>query len=282
MRFFHLCARNGNYHYVARIPVDLQQHFPRQTLYFSLHTKDFTFAKAQAGAVESELFAIYSVLRSPMIDSTLADYMVNKFLLARLIKVRQRDQRSARASKSRKIEITTEEASFEAQGMSLSTVEGRGNRVAYLQAKVEELKADLDYNKGKSEAVQVARRYSKDKSIRLKPEEREWLGRRLQDAEIESLEWDIEVIKQNKREFQGRIDELKKKCDGGYILLADVCQKFIADYASKQNPPNLARERLCEMETGILLSLIGNIPINSVNRMETITSLKMSLRKNNC
>lgn len=277
MRIFHLIRRNQVFYYVSRVPVDLQQHFPLNTIQFSLKTKDYAFAAAETGAINSELMLIYSMLRSPMIDAKLASYIVNKFLLARLVKVMQRDQQSPRASLGRRREIEAEEESFNSRGMGLTSMPDRENRAAYLQEKIDELRQDLLCSSGLQQVPDALKRYGK--GIKASRTEKTWLGRKLQDAEIEALEIEKEVIILNKARLLPRIGELKRACEGGFMLLSEVIDKFVEYYPTTLKRQDTDAQKDCERECATLLQLVGDLPIATVNGMETLTTLKKALQR---
>jgi hypothetical protein len=80
MRSLHIIRRGNRYHYVCRIPADLQNLFPFPTIYKSLRTDDVKCARLLASTEEYRAQQLFLQLRSGMFNKDYEKYLIASYL----------------------------------------------------------------------------------------------------------------------------------------------------------------------------------------------------------
>lgn len=80
MRPLHIIRRGNRYHYVCRIPADLQSLFPFPSIYKSLRTGDVKSARILASAEEYRIQQLFLQLRSGMFDKDYEKNLIASYL----------------------------------------------------------------------------------------------------------------------------------------------------------------------------------------------------------
>jgi len=277
MRPLHIIRRGNRYHYVCRIPADLQSLFPFPTIYKSLRTGDVKSARILASAEEYRIQQLFLQLRSGMFDK---DYEKN--LIASYLK--------------HHLNILEAKATG-----TTSHCENPANVKSKLKKEDQFFDAWAeDYGLSADELRQFKQEFYQRLSNKMtdmiaKGDASEWpiIGKlpRLSKEDLKALE--IKILNVNKQLFEaecsmyagdwGKMELLREKAERDltvpYHTFEDVIAKY-QDYFVAEKPllkPGSIEDMFVECR--VLLEILGNIGISEVNTMDSITKLKKILKK---
>lgn len=275
MKYKHIVKRGNRYYFVCRIPHELLHHFPSAVIWKSLKTDNLKIACTLATALEYQTQKLFMQLRSGMLDPHLEKMLLANYLSNCLNLLETDVGFNSRLGKI--------EHEFLLQSNELAQAGIDGHEKQKLASGLIEIfkKALID----KSIPPQQFEFYS----TMLKKYEHEYdfkFTRREAEAfRLKLLDADVKFLKSAKQLYEGDsdgIESLKERLKPHltpYIGLKDFIPVYLDTY--KVNKANLAGETFdkVEVECRVLLEILGNISIDTVNTDEKRTELKRILKR---
>lgn len=296
MRQFHVVKRGNWFHFVCRVPSDLLGKLPKTVLWQSLKTADAKAARVLAAGIEQRTQQLFLQLRSGMLSAEMEKRIVNAYLCFGVDRI-EAQATNTRYSPSSDIlspvdDILHEYADNLAFWSELSegAAVNRGQPIENLrQHQINVLTAEIEHKAARLVSRQlpdvgdrgivafIAARLQKDTRRKITTEEKHRLA-------LKMLAANVQLDRAERDMLQGdwsTLETLKSYADRTpFYSFSEVIEKY-KDHYTESNKGLVKPRALDDLEayTKALFEILGNISIEDVNSMESVTKLKRALRQ---
>lgn len=295
MRQFHIVKRGNWYHYVCRVPADLLSKVPKAVLWQSLKTADSKAARVLAAGIEQRTQQLFIQLRSGMLTAEMEKRIVNAYLCFGVDC----------------IESNAANADYPYSDLSLSPVDDYLHSCMLMRNSlskisdvfalehgktIEELR-DFQAEQIQSEIVQIQSEIAHRQPPMNSIVDMGLLSKLLKKRTKQTLTADeqqrlalkiaarhLDILKAERDSLQGdwsTLETLKSFADRApFYSFSEVIEKY-KEYYTESNKGMVKPRALDDLQTytGALLEILGNISIDDVNSMDSVTKLKRVLRQ---
>lgn len=281
----HIVKRGDRYRYVRRVPTDLHEHFPSPTISKSLQTSDRKQARLLATAYEHQAQTLFTNLRTGMLDRATERLVVNLFLKQRIdeldtIATGQAPSKAAAGSVA--INEGVIKAREDRQGETLS-----GDVKRTLQADIALRMAELDRQElatqdpwmYESATRKLANTYRKQYNINIPPSQQKSLALQFVNSDRKANEAAAALYRGEWGLYETLKEKVEAELSKPYGMFSDVITLYQEWYRTSKKHVKPGTMDDMVVECRVLLEIIGNRSISSVNTMETIIKLKGVLEK---
>lgn len=277
MRLLHIIKRGKRYHYVCRIPADLQHLFPSASIYKSLRTDNFKHARLLASAEEYRLQQLFVQLRSGMLSKDYEKHLIASYIKHHLSILEAKATGTTNHCDNPaevKAKLKKEDLFFDlfAESFDLPDDHIRQLKLEFyrlLSVKMTDMIANRDAS--------------------------EWpiIGKISNLSKTEQKALEIKVLNANKQIFDaecsmyagdwGPMESLREKAERDlavpFCSFELVIAKYKEYYLAEKPHVKLGTIDDMHVECRVLLEIIGNISIAEVNSLGTVTKLKKILQR---
>jgi integrase len=288
----HTRKRGSQFHYVCRVPRDLQHLFPVSQLTYSLKTSDERNAKVSATAAEYRTQQLFLQLRTGMLPKDLEKRLVNQYLnsYATALQAEATGQEftgteadtlglSKLFDDCAKGHLAWEQETFATADHTEDTSDIRALSAAMRAEMFKMLLASKSTMVTDGLVQEIARRLKKTPGVKLTEAECKSLALQFNNAdkmihEVESAmlrgEWSpLELLQQ----------KVAKGLEVPYCDLKTVLDKYKVHYTNSKPDVKEGSHKDMSVECRVLLEILGNIGISDFNSMDSVTKLKGILLK---
>ncbi|GFO57456.1 integrase [Geomonas sp. Red276] len=274
----HTRKRGSMYHYVCRVPRDLQHLFPTVQITQSLKTTDERAARIAATAAEYRTQQLFLQLRTGMLPKDLEKHLIANFLSKGL------DNLEAIAvGRPNGIERDIEKAGLEISRQVGHTPEEAKNALATVYA----ASADLfrrDLQTGDTGAVEpqmadLATFLKEHHGVTLSPTDKKSLSKKYLNAAKQLDEAMSALYRGEWSPMELLREKVERDLATPYFDLKTVLERYQDKYHADKAHLAEGSKKDMEVECRTLLEIFGNVSINDFNTLESVTKLKQILRK---
>jgi integrase len=269
----HTRKRGDQFHYVCRVPRDLQHLFPTVQLTQSLKTDDERAAKVAATAIEYRTQQLFLQLRTGMLSKDLEKHLIARFLKRGLENL----EAVAEGRPEGRMKDIEEVSLALSRRAGHSPEEAKEFLAIIPETRASLLKRDLQVSDTSSVDPQLAvvAAYLKEHhGIKLSAAEKKSLSLKYLNAAKQLNEAQSAVYRGEWSPMELLKEKVMKDLSSPYYDLKTVLEKYQEYYINSK--PNVKKGTQDDMavECRVLLEILGNISISDFNSMDAVTKLK--------
>lgn len=269
----HTRKRGKQYHYVCRVPSDLQILFPVSQITQSLKTSNEKDAKIAASALEYRTQQLFLQLRTRMLPKELEKQLVAEYMSQLMFRLENAANGELLDSEQRQI------AHAVASGCTRD--EAQANIAARYDDKAAFFKSSLARAEGVSpdsfpiKVLEAA--VKKRHNLKLSAEDRKQLALKLTNANKQMNEAHAAILRGEWSLFEKLQQEIERDLSNPYHDLVSVVGKYKDWYLTAKHDRKQGTKDDMVSECRTLIEIFGNVGIADFNTMDSVTKLQKTL-----
>jgi integrase len=291
----HTRKRGKQFHYVCRVPCDLQHLFPTVQLTRSLKTGNEKDAKIAASAIEYQTQQLFLQLRTGMLSKELENRLVASYLL----RGANRIVAEVQGTEYEPPEVATPiDAMVDTSNVRSIKEREKWYRWAVREGDPSRLNRNESIAQALEDQVQLLRLKLADREAGYSPvdldqtenmlrshgakiteKQKAALGLKLTDAQIQLNIAEIAALRGDWATMQALKASAERKLATPISDLKTVLEKYQDNYLTAKSNLKQGSKDDMVVECRVLLEIFGNISISDFNTMDSVTELKKVLRR---